>query len=40
MRICAQEKKKSLVQEEGLGCGQLPVPGCELLRGDVRARNA
>lgn len=40
MRVHAVEKKKGLVQEEGLCCGQLPVPGCELLRGDVRAGNA
>ena len=40
MRVPTQEKIKWLVQEEGLGGGQLPVPSCELLRGDVRARNA
>ncbi len=34
------DEVESLVQEEGLGCGQLPVPGCELLGGDVRAGDA
>jgi hypothetical protein len=39
MRVRALGKKR-LVQEEGLGCGQLPIPGGELLCGNVRARNA